>query len=105
MKPVQKAENTAVGIRHADHVAPCIRKKLALTLPTSGCRPVGIFRSRTQATAFYLQLNGLILSCRMSTVNLLILKMPTTKVQIAAFFILPHGPRLVLISGAHVEVY
>jgi hypothetical protein len=24
--PVQKPENTAVGIRHADHVAPSIRK-------------------------------------------------------------------------------
>jgi hypothetical protein len=24
--PVQKPENTAVGIRHADHVAACIRK-------------------------------------------------------------------------------
>jgi hypothetical protein len=24
--PVQKTENTAVGIRHADHVAPSIRK-------------------------------------------------------------------------------
>jgi hypothetical protein len=24
--PVQKSENTAVGIRHADHVAPSIRK-------------------------------------------------------------------------------
>jgi hypothetical protein len=28
---VQKAENTTVGIRHADHVAPSTRKKLALT--------------------------------------------------------------------------
>jgi hypothetical protein len=25
--PVQKTENTAVGIRHADHVAPSIRKR------------------------------------------------------------------------------
>jgi hypothetical protein len=24
--PVYKTENTTVGIRHADHVAPCIRK-------------------------------------------------------------------------------
>jgi hypothetical protein len=24
--PVQETENTAVGIRHADHVAPSIRK-------------------------------------------------------------------------------
>jgi hypothetical protein len=29
--PVYKTENTAVGIRHADHVAPSIRKKLAIT--------------------------------------------------------------------------
>jgi hypothetical protein len=27
--PVWKTENTAVGIRHADHVASSIRKKLA----------------------------------------------------------------------------
>jgi hypothetical protein len=25
--PVQKAENMAVGIRHADHLAPFIRKR------------------------------------------------------------------------------
>jgi hypothetical protein len=35
-------ENTAVGIRHADHAAPYIRKKLAITSPTSGGRSVGI---------------------------------------------------------------
>jgi hypothetical protein len=40
----------AVGIHHADHVAPCIRKELALTSPTSGGRSVGIVRSRTQTT-------------------------------------------------------
>jgi hypothetical protein len=39
-----------MGIRHADNVAPSIRKKLALTSPTSGVRSVGIVRSRTQAT-------------------------------------------------------
>jgi hypothetical protein len=33
-------------------VAPSIRKKLALTSPTSGGRLVGIVRSRTQATLF-----------------------------------------------------
>jgi hypothetical protein len=44
--PVQKAENTAVGIRHADGVAPLYPQKLALTSPTSGGR------SRTQATEF-----------------------------------------------------
>jgi hypothetical protein len=49
--PVKKAENTAVGIRHADHVAPSIRK-VALTSPTSGGRLVGIVLSKTQATEF-----------------------------------------------------
>jgi hypothetical protein len=39
----------AVGICHADHVAPC-QQKLALTSPTSDGRSVGIVRSRTQAT-------------------------------------------------------
>jgi hypothetical protein len=43
--PVYKTENTAVRIRHADHVAPSIRKKLAITSPTSGGRSVGIVRS------------------------------------------------------------
>jgi hypothetical protein len=37
-----------VEIRHADHVALSIRKKLAITSPTSGGRSVGIVRSRTQ---------------------------------------------------------
>jgi hypothetical protein len=50
--PVYKTENTAVGISHADHVASSIRKKLAITLPTSGGRSVGIVRSRTQAMEF-----------------------------------------------------
>jgi hypothetical protein len=44
--PVYKTENTVVGIRHADHVAPSIRKKLTITSPTSGCRSVGIIRPR-----------------------------------------------------------
>jgi hypothetical protein len=51
--PVSKIENTAIGIRHADHVAPSIRKKLAITSPTSGGRSVGIVRSGTQAMEFY----------------------------------------------------
>jgi hypothetical protein len=46
--PVKKTDNTAVGIRHADHVAPSIRKKFAITSPTSGGRSVGIVRSQTQ---------------------------------------------------------
>jgi hypothetical protein len=50
--PVYKIENTAVWIRHADHVAPSIRKKLAITSPTSGSRSVGIVRSRTQTKEF-----------------------------------------------------
>jgi hypothetical protein len=51
--PVYKTENTAVGICHADHVAPSIRKKLAITPPTSGGRSVGIIvRSRTQTMEF-----------------------------------------------------
>jgi hypothetical protein len=51
---VQKTENTAVGIRHADHVSLSIRKKLAITSPTSGGRSVGIVRSRTQIMEFSL---------------------------------------------------
>jgi hypothetical protein len=50
--PVYKTENTAVGIRHADHVAPSIPKKVAIALPTSGGRSVGIVRSRTQTMEF-----------------------------------------------------
>jgi hypothetical protein len=42
----------AVGIRHADHVAPSIRKKLALTSLTSGGCSVGIVRLRIEATEF-----------------------------------------------------
>jgi hypothetical protein len=52
--PVYKNENTAVGIRHAVHVASSIRKKLAITLPTRGGRSVGIVRSRTQTMEFSL---------------------------------------------------
>jgi hypothetical protein len=50
--PVYKTENTAVGIRHSDHVAPSILQKLAITSPTSGGRSVGIVRSRTQTMEF-----------------------------------------------------
>jgi hypothetical protein len=49
---VWKTENTAVGIRHADHVALLYLQKLALISPTSGGSSVGIVRSRTQATEF-----------------------------------------------------
>jgi hypothetical protein len=44
--------DTTVGIRRADHVAPSIRKTLALTSPTRGGRSVGIVRWRTQAMEF-----------------------------------------------------
>jgi hypothetical protein len=43
------------------HVAPLYLQKLALTLPTSGGRSVGIVRSRTQATEFVVFLLGKIL--------------------------------------------
>jgi hypothetical protein len=51
--PVYKIENTAIGIHYADHVAPSIRKKLAITSPTSGGRSVCIVRSRTQTMEFF----------------------------------------------------
>jgi hypothetical protein len=51
--PVWKSENTAVGIRHADHVAPSIRKKLALASLTSSGRSVGIACLRTEAMEFF----------------------------------------------------
>jgi hypothetical protein len=50
--PALKAKNTAVGIRCIDH-ATCFRKKLALILPTTDCRSVGIVRSQTQATGIF----------------------------------------------------
>jgi hypothetical protein len=48
-----ETENTAVGIRHADHVPPSIRKKLELNSLTSGGRSVGIVGLRTEATEFF----------------------------------------------------
>jgi hypothetical protein len=56
-----KTENTAVGIRHADYVAPSINKNLALTSPSSGGRQVGIVPSRTQVTGFSFSVLNLIL--------------------------------------------
>jgi hypothetical protein len=50
--PVYKTENMTVGISHADHVAPSISKKLAITSPKNGGRSVGIVRSQTQAMEF-----------------------------------------------------
>jgi hypothetical protein len=52
--PVKKTEITAVGIRRADHATPLYPQKLALTLPTSGGRSVGIVRSRTKATKLFI---------------------------------------------------
>jgi hypothetical protein len=49
---VYKTENTAVEIRHAYHVTPFIRKRLAITSPTSGSHSVGVVGSRTQAMEF-----------------------------------------------------
>jgi hypothetical protein len=45
--------NMAVGIRHPNDVALCIRKKLAVNSPKSGGHSVGIVRSWTQATEFF----------------------------------------------------
>jgi hypothetical protein len=50
--PVSKAENTAVGIRRADHATPLYPQKPALTSLTSGGRSAGIVRLRTQAKEF-----------------------------------------------------
>jgi hypothetical protein len=55
--PVQKIDNTAVEIRHADHVAPLYPQKLAITLLTSGGRSVGVVRSRTQTMEFFFMLH------------------------------------------------
>jgi hypothetical protein len=49
---VYKTKNTVVGIRHADHVALFILKKLTITSPTSGGRSVGIVLSQTKDTEF-----------------------------------------------------
>jgi hypothetical protein len=54
-------EKTAAPVKKiADHVA---LQKLALSSPTSGGRSIGIVRSRTQATKFFLeeQINALLL--------------------------------------------
>jgi hypothetical protein len=46
--PVKKTELTAVGIRCAEHAAPPIPQKLALTSPTSGGLSVDIVRLLTK---------------------------------------------------------
>ena len=48
----------ALRIRCADHVTPLYPQKLALTSPTGGGRSVGVVRSRTKATEFFLCLCG-----------------------------------------------
>jgi hypothetical protein len=52
-----ETENTAIGIRCADHATLFYLKTLALTSPTSGGRSVGIVCSRTQATEFSFSFN------------------------------------------------
>jgi hypothetical protein len=49
--PVYKTNDTAVGIRHADHVAPSIRKSWQSLRRQAA---VGIVRSRTQTMEFSL---------------------------------------------------
>jgi hypothetical protein len=54
--PVQRTENMAVGIRHADHVAPSISKSWqSLRRQAPVARSVGIVRSRTQGIEFFFQ--------------------------------------------------
>jgi hypothetical protein len=50
--PVYETENTAVGIRHGNHVVTSIRKMLSLTSPTSGCRSVTTVRLQTHSMQF-----------------------------------------------------
>ena len=50
----RKQSLTAVGTRCPDHATPLYPQKLALTSPTGGGRSVGIVRSRTKATAFFI---------------------------------------------------
>jgi hypothetical protein len=50
--PVFETENTAVGIRHADHVAPSIRKSWQPLRRQAAVARVGIVRSRIQTTEF-----------------------------------------------------
>jgi hypothetical protein len=54
IRSVQKIENTDVGIRHADHEAPSIRKIWHWLSPTNGGRSVGILSSLTQATGVFI---------------------------------------------------
>jgi hypothetical protein len=46
------SNGSGLGIRHADHVEPSIRKKFELTSLTSGGPSVGIVRLWTEAMEF-----------------------------------------------------
>jgi hypothetical protein len=50
----RKQRLTAVGIRCAGHVTPLYPQKLALTSPTGSGHSVGIVRSRTKATEWWI---------------------------------------------------
>jgi hypothetical protein len=56
--PVKKAENTAVGIHCSDY-ATLYPQNLALTLPISGGRSVGIVHRQTNAMEFSIFLSVL----------------------------------------------
>jgi hypothetical protein len=47
-----ETENTAMGVRCADHATPSVRKRLALTWPTIGGRSIRTVRSRTKAIEY-----------------------------------------------------
>jgi hypothetical protein len=51
-----ESHNTAVGVRHADYVAPSSSKNVALTSLTSGGRSVGIVRLRTEVMSSFIVL-------------------------------------------------
>jgi hypothetical protein len=54
--PGLEKRHYCLGVRCADYTTPLYPQKLALTLPTSGGRSVGIVRSRTKATELLLSL-------------------------------------------------
>jgi hypothetical protein len=58
----QENRNNGRGIRCADHATPSIRKKLALTSPTSGGRSVGIVRLRTKGHGVFQGISGSIMA-------------------------------------------
>jgi hypothetical protein len=62
---VSGLESREYGRRYPSRCPRCTLypQKLALTSPTSGCRSVGIVRSRTQATEFSFFLGGSASSC------------------------------------------